>query len=666
MSNFRRAIQLTLRHRLTVVGVLLTSAMVALFWAASITAVYPVFEVTLQSKSMHEWADESIQKAKDNCKEIRANIRQLEAELGAATTTKQQQRIRGKIRYQKHRLAAEQKAIATTTRLQPFIRKYLPDDAFQTLILIVVFLLTGTMIKGVFLVANMMLVQRLSERISFHLRNDFFQHILQMELGAFGKGRSSDLMSRVAGDVGAIGAAVAFLFGKAVREPMKAVTCIIGAALISWRLLLFSLLVTPIAIFVMYCLGKSIKRANRRVMEEMSRLFGRLSQSFTGIQVVKAYTMERAEVSRFYQTAHELYRRMMRITMYESFTRLNNEMLGVGVICLAMLAGGYLVITESTHLLGIPMTDRALDFGSVMLFFAFLAGVSDPVRKLADLVNVVQRGSAAADRVYPLLDQQPEIKDPPNPRPLKELRKDLVFDRVSFHYVKGQPILQDICLRIPFGETLAIVGPNGCGKSTLINLLPRFYDPVEGTVRIGNVDLREASQVDLRGHMGIVTQQTVLFDESVMSNIRYGSPNASDSDVIAAAKQARAHSFITENLENGYHTQVGEHGGRLSGGQRQRIALARAFLRDPSLLILDEATSQVDPESELLIHKALEDFAKGRTTIMITHRMSTLDLADRILVMDAGRIVDMGTHEQLIARCDLFQRLYQIAFRESA
>ncbi|MEZ6069237.1 MAG: ATP-binding cassette domain-containing protein [Pirellulales bacterium] len=264
------------------------------------------------------------------------------------------------------------------------------------------------------------------------------------------------------------------------------------------------------------------------------------------------------------------------------------------------------------------------------------------------------------------MDEAPTIVDPPHPVAMPRHRRQIDFASVDFAYVAHRLVLEQIDLTIRFGETIAIVGPNGCGKSTLANLIPRFFDASAGVVRIDGVDVRDVRLRDLRSQIGIVTQETLLFDDTVMNNIRYGSPHATDQQVREAAERAYAHRFIEERLVDGYETIVGPRGGLLSGGQRQRIALARAILRDPAILILDEATSQVDLESEQLIHKALEKFTRSRTTVMITHRMSTLSLADRIVVMDGGRIADIGSHSELLARCPLYSRLHEIQFKEIA
>lgn len=664
MKNLFRAIRLALRRRWTLAGAIACSCVVALFWGANIGTVYPFVEVIFQGDSLHDWIDQQIDRAEKKSGDIQSTIAGLEQELAAAPAG-EARRLRLALGVEQTRLEAEQASLMASRRIAPLIHAYLPKDAFQTLMLVVAFLFFGTVIKDIALAGNLLLVERLSQLTALELRMQMFRRTLDMEFAAFVRNRSSDLMSRIGGDTYAVSASISGLFGKTTREPLKMLVCLIGAAYISWRLLLLSLLISPLAGFLLYRLGKLIKLASRKALEETSRFLGRMSESFTGIQVVKAYTMERQERRRFRATAREMLHKTIKIAMYDAAIRLNNEVLGIGVICLAVLAGSYLVLNQETHLFYyIKITDRPLSFGSLMVFFAFLAGVSDPARKMTEIYSVFQSGAAAADRVYGLLDRQPEIVDPPEPRPMPSGDIELAFNNIDFHYSPEQPILQGFNLCIKPGESLAIVGPNGCGKSTLANLIPRFYDPVSGSVTISGVDLRDFKLRDLRRRIGLVTQQPLLFDDTIFNNILCGDPSATDEVVIEAAKKAHAHEFIETQLEQGYQTHVGERGGRLSGGQRQRIALARAILRDPAILILDEATSQIDPESEDLIHQALAEFIQGRITLIITHRMSTLDLADRILVMDAGQIVDLGTHHELLARCDTYRRLQKTEFQK--
>jgi len=444
------------------------------------------------------------------------------------------------------------------------------------------------------------------------------------------------------------------------------IACLAGAAWICWRLLLVSLIVAPLAVFLVTRLAGSIKRANRRAMEQMSGLYNILGETFSGIKVVKAFTMERPERWRFHAASKNYYFKSLRIAFYNALSNPISELMGISIICLALLAGAYLVLDQETHLLGIRMSARPLSISSLLLFYALLAGVSDPARKAAGILGIIQRSAAAADRVYEFLDREPTICDPENPRPLPRHKDRITLEGVRFSYDKKQDVLKGIDLTVQFGEAIALVGPNGCGKSTLASLIPRFFDADEGAVRIDGIDVREVRMRELRRQIGLVTQETVLFDDTVLNNIRYGKPSATRAEVIAAARQALAHQFIEEKCEHGYDTMVGQQGNRLSGGQRQRIALARAILRDPPLLILDEATSQVDPESEQLIHRVLAEFMRQRTTLLVTHRQSTLALADRIVVMDGGQIVDEGTSAELRERCALFRRLFPSDLRKTA
>jgi subfamily B ATP-binding cassette protein MsbA len=334
---------------------------------------------------------------------------------------------------------------------------------------------------------------------------------------------------------------------------------------------------------------------------------------------------------------------------------------------MALLPGCYLVLRQTTEIWGIRLSTGQIDIGDLTLLYVFLAGIIDPARKLSTTYPKLKRATAAADRIFELIDLKSLVKSPTHPQPLPRHVEAIEFKNVSFSYTGkddgGSPrpaALENVSLRVTAGEVVAVVGENGSGKSTLVNLLPRYYDPHHGAVLVDGIDIRDVRLKELRGQLGVVTQETLLFDETIFENIRYGKPQATREEIEAAALQAHVTPFLGQ-LPDRLETQVGEKGGRLSGGQRQRVALARAILRDPAILILDEATSAIDSQSEFLIHQTLRNFTKGRTTFLITHSVSPsiLDLVTRIVVMDRGQLIAAGPHEALIETCPVYQRLFQ-------
>lgn len=626
-------------------------------WGANLSAVYPFMEITFKGQTLQAWIDQTIAESE---LEIEKFCRQEEMCRGGELPAEEVAEGLTLAEIQRRRLV-EQTTLEWYRFVQKGIYRFVPDDAFQTIALLLVGLLLMTLVKIAFLVANTLFITRVTNLTIYDLRNQLFDKCLQLDMARYNNDGSAQMMSRITNDVGGVSAGISNLYGKMIREPLKMLVCVSMAIWINWQLFVMTALLLPPIAWIIQKLAKKIKKTSLQIMREVATLFQKLQEAFYGIKVIKCFTMEDHFRNLFHQQGMILYKKSYKVAFLDILAKGVVEFSGILIVSIALLVGAWLVLSGGTHLFGIQMSQRPLSIEWLVMFYVALLGAADPARKLSDIFTSMQNAFASADRVYELLDEKTEVVEPQHPVPLTTTSPDLVFRHVDFDYQSDRPVLRDVNLTVPFGKTIGIVGANGSGKSTLLHLIPRLADPTVGEILLGGVPLKEISLQELHAQMGVVSQDAILFNDTVMNNIRFGRFDATDDEVVEAAKQAFAHEFIETLLPQGYQTSLGPHGNLLSGGQRQRLALARVILRNPKILLLDEATSQIDLESERSIQDALAKFHRNRTMILVTHRLSILDLADEIIVMESGRITDRGTHEELLKRSPFYARLHQEA-----
>jgi subfamily B ATP-binding cassette protein MsbA len=506
--------------------------------------------------------------------------------------------------------------------------------------------------KGLFTFLSSFFMKAVGNKIVKKIRDELYEHILRQSASYFDRAATGDLMSRLTNDVDRIQQAVGTAMSDLVEETFVMFGLLITLFIIDWKLALVSFVVTPLAVVPLAAFSRQLKRRGRQSQAKMGEIYNLVHETITGHKIVKAFTMEEFELRKFMAATWRYFRINLKLAWISAFSSPFMEFLGAAV-------GAFILWVGSRRIV-----EGHISPGEFVSFAAAIFMMFQPIKRLSRANNVVQQATACLDRIREVLDTPSVVQDRPDARPLRPVQGHVRFENVGFSYSPDRPVLFDVSFEIQPRETVALVGLSGAGKTTIINLLARFYEPTSGRVTVDGTDIREATLASLRSQIGLVTQEIVLFNDSVRANIAYGLEDVPMERIVAVARAAECDSFI-QALPCGYESSIGERGLLLSAGQRQRLALARALLKNPPLLILDEATSALDSESERLIQQALANIMKDRTTFIIAHRLSTIRNASTILVVDGGRIVESGPHEKLIRKRGIYRKLHDLQFPEA-
>jgi subfamily B ATP-binding cassette protein MsbA len=535
--------------------------------------------------------------------------------------------------------------------VKPAVDKVFVDKEPTFLLLLSLGVMGAYVGRGVFSFFHSYLMRSAGAKIVRDIRNKLYHHMLHLPMSFLHRDSTGAMVSRVINDAGFVQGLLSYTVKDIFVEGGTIIVLVCVATYRRWDLTLISLIVLPVAFYFVGRLGKRLKRVSMRTQEKISGITEMLAESFSGNKITKSFCREEDELKRFSDRNQDLYREMMRSQRIIEATSLMMEFVGGIGIAFVLWYGGSLVIKG------------AITAGDFFSFLAAIFMIYTPARRLVTANNSLQQASAPLERIDALLSEE---KERGGSTALEGFRNEIVFDNVSFRYEGTEDdALNSVSLSVKKGEIIALVGRSGAGKTTFVDLIPRFYSPVEGKILVDGLDVSSLTLKSLRSLIGIVSQDVILFNDTVRANIAYGKPEASEEELVTAARAAYAHEFILE-LPDGYDTVVGERGVRLSGGQKQRLSIARAILKNPPILILDEATSSLDTASEIMVQRALENLMNDRTAFVIAHRLSTVRRANRIIVMDKGRIVESGSHEELLASDGIYKRLYSLQFDDAA